>query len=399
MSDFTNPSQKLIDIIKNIKDKGPKPYDVRAVVKRVDRREGKAYVRLADETDETPVDLTIDCSPGETVQVRVGGGRAWLTGNQTDPPASGKRVNRAQKTATGAAEDAAKAQETADEALANTQGTQQHFWFKKGSESESGAHVTEVTRENFESNPYGGNLLLRSNTVRLRNALKTLAEFVDNGTNYYDADSGNIVASMRYQKDYLNRNVFSLACGPNNDVFASQELRATDEQSQYVISTYWKDGNDSGDTTMGISKNAFAVNIYANYLYKALFQLTDTKFAIGYNRNVILEVDAQTGNMQILGNNLLKVIGATNDNYTLNGGANATVSLTLDSTVASGYTPIGIVRFNVSNATNSGTNASDVWVRGAYLSGSTPTVKVVNSGSSTAKIKITAGVLYTTLSI
>ena len=60
------------------------PYDTKGTVKRV---EGKtAWVRLSGGIDETPVEKTINCVAGDIVQVRVGGGRAWITGNLSKPP-------------------------------------------------------------------------------------------------------------------------------------------------------------------------------------------------------------------------------------------------------------------------------------------------------------------------
>lgn len=63
--------------------------------------------------------------------------------------------------------------------------TAQHFWVKDGSDSEAGAHVTEVPREDFESTPTGGNLLLRSNAVKIRNAAVVLSELNGSGMIVY----------------------------------------------------------------------------------------------------------------------------------------------------------------------------------------------------------------------
>lgn len=92
MSDFTNAAKKMVSIVKDTKTKGPKPYDAKAEVKRVDLEERKAFVSFGNGIDETPVDLTCECSPGDIVPVRIANGRAWIYGNQTDPPASGRRV-------------------------------------------------------------------------------------------------------------------------------------------------------------------------------------------------------------------------------------------------------------------------------------------------------------------
>lgn len=59
-------------------------YDTSATVTRIEG--STAWVHIPGGVDETPVKLTIDAKPGDTVQVRVGGGKAWLTGNATAPP-------------------------------------------------------------------------------------------------------------------------------------------------------------------------------------------------------------------------------------------------------------------------------------------------------------------------
>lgn len=59
--------------------------DYTAVVTRVEGQ--TAYVCLTGaEITNTPVRMSIDCKTGDRVRVRVSGGRAWITGNDTSPP-------------------------------------------------------------------------------------------------------------------------------------------------------------------------------------------------------------------------------------------------------------------------------------------------------------------------
>ena len=87
-------------LVKTLEEAGGKktsPYDTKGIVKRI---EGKtAWIKVSDEVDETPVERTIDCQPGDTVQVRIAGGNAWLTGNLTDPPTGDKVARKASETA------------------------------------------------------------------------------------------------------------------------------------------------------------------------------------------------------------------------------------------------------------------------------------------------------------
>ena len=72
-------------------------YDVSAVVMRIE--DDTAWVHIDGGVDETPVKLTVAAHEGDVVQVRVGGGTAWLTGNGTRPPTDDARAIVAQETA------------------------------------------------------------------------------------------------------------------------------------------------------------------------------------------------------------------------------------------------------------------------------------------------------------
>lgn len=92
-------------IIKQLADSMRKPsktssYDTTAKVVRIE--DGVCWVHIDGGADETPVSMTINAKEGDDVQVRVGGGGAWLTGNRTAPPTDDKKANAAQHTADGA---------------------------------------------------------------------------------------------------------------------------------------------------------------------------------------------------------------------------------------------------------------------------------------------------------
>lgn len=83
------------------------PYDTEAIVRRV---EGDiAWVHIPGGIDETPVQLSMNAVKGDSVKVRVSGGRAWITGNTSKPPTDDATAKKANKTA-------AKAYSKADEA-------------------------------------------------------------------------------------------------------------------------------------------------------------------------------------------------------------------------------------------------------------------------------------------
>ena len=78
MNDF------IKEIASAMKESKTKPYDTVAKVLRVDEK--TAYVHIDGGADETPAQLTINCKAGDSVKIRVSGGKAWLTGNLTSPP-------------------------------------------------------------------------------------------------------------------------------------------------------------------------------------------------------------------------------------------------------------------------------------------------------------------------
>lgn len=72
------------EIASSMKESKTKPYDTVAKVLRVDEK--TAYVHIDGGADETPAQMAINCKSGDTVKIRVSGGKAWLTGNLTSPP-------------------------------------------------------------------------------------------------------------------------------------------------------------------------------------------------------------------------------------------------------------------------------------------------------------------------
>ena len=179
-------SKRLLDAMNAQKQKETSSYDTTAEVIRV---EGDiAYVHILGGVDETPIRKTIDCKVGDTVQVRVGGGSAWITGNATNPPTDDTVAIVAHGVATTAKDVAEEAQGTAERAniiatrtkrIADT--TNQYFWVTEIGE-DTGVHMTEHPQDEFTdptSPNYhsGGNLLARSNGIAFRNGMEEISQF------------------------------------------------------------------------------------------------------------------------------------------------------------------------------------------------------------------------------
>ena len=152
------------------------PYDSTAVVKRVE--DGVAWVQIPGGVDETPVKLTVNAEAGDTVQVRVSGGTAFLVGNSTAPPTDDKTARQAVERVQ-TVERRTKILTRAVQAVSRIAGnTRQYFWHTEEG-TDTGVHITEIPQERFLADPEngGGNLLARSNGIAIRDGLTELATF------------------------------------------------------------------------------------------------------------------------------------------------------------------------------------------------------------------------------
>lgn len=101
----------LIGIMKQESNQ-PTAYDTAATVNRIEG--STAWVHIPGGIDETPVELSINAKAGDTVRVRVSGGQAWLTGNNSAPPTDDKKANEASIAAEKALIKANEAKESFD---------------------------------------------------------------------------------------------------------------------------------------------------------------------------------------------------------------------------------------------------------------------------------------------
>ena len=177
----------LVEAIRKADARKTQPYDTQATVTRVEN--GIAWVHIPGGVDETPVRLTVDAKKGDTVQVRISGGRAHLTGNATAPPTDDTKANKvgANLAATQKVVKAVKA--TAEKASRIATSTAQYFWVSTGG-TDNGAHITAIPQEEFEADPQngGGNTLMTTNGVAVRDGLTELASFASDGIRIDEAE-------------------------------------------------------------------------------------------------------------------------------------------------------------------------------------------------------------------
>lgn len=177
-----------------------KPYDTAATVTRIDGK--TAWVHIDGGVDETPVQLTIDAKAGDTVKVRVSGGQAWVIGNSTAPPTDDTMAKRVEAKATIIEKVVNTVKTVAEKAYKIAGNTDQYFWVTKTG-TDTGAHITEIPREDFLADPDngGGNLLARSNGMAVREGMTELATFSAEGLNvttYDDQGNGVDIAHLGY---------------------------------------------------------------------------------------------------------------------------------------------------------------------------------------------------------
>ena len=109
---MSNTTKDFISSIQTASKEKTSAYDSTATVKRIEG--GTAWVHIPGGVDETPVAMTMNAKEGDSVQVRVSNGRAFLVGNATSPPTDDTTAEAAKALANRAAEDAGRAKSAAD---------------------------------------------------------------------------------------------------------------------------------------------------------------------------------------------------------------------------------------------------------------------------------------------
>lgn len=183
-------SKKLIELIKESQNQGTSPIDTQAEVVRIE--EGTAWVHLPGGIDETPVQRTIDAKPGDTVQVRIADGSAWIVGNATAPPTDDKEVLRVEQKLDYNIEIINQTTEALQERLDNIAGDDNQYFWHQETGTDTGSHITEIPKEDFIQNPRGFNILIRSIGLAIRNALDELAQFTSSLIRLGKAGEGRI---------------------------------------------------------------------------------------------------------------------------------------------------------------------------------------------------------------
>lgn len=114
---MSKTTKEFATAIKDASKEKTSAYDTTAEVRRIEGN--TAWVHIPGGVDETPAKLTIAASVGDSVQVRVSGGSAFLVGNGSAPPTDDTVANTAIYVANTATEESGIAHKAAEEAQAS----------------------------------------------------------------------------------------------------------------------------------------------------------------------------------------------------------------------------------------------------------------------------------------
>lgn len=210
-------------------------YDTPATVRRIDG--DTVWVHIDGGVDETPVKRTIDARVGDTVQVRVGGGKAWLTGNQTAPPTDDTKAVEADNKAKKADLVAQLAKKTADKA--GKTATNYLSWT-----SEYGLIVSEDATEDV-TEMQGGNTRITNDGMEVYKGQDRVAHFGENTVIGEDGQSRVLIYpdSIEMANPY-DIDMFNIDMGGDEKNFAMSYFEQADV-SEYEGQPYSHDFNIS----------------------------------------------------------------------------------------------------------------------------------------------------------
>ena len=220
----------LVDAL--TKKKGTSAYDTQAEVVRIEG--STAWVHIPGGVDETPVRMTINAKPGDTVQVRVGGGRAWLTGNGTAPPTDDARAivadtkaDGAMAAANSAVQSASIAKDAADSAVASA------------AEAEQAA---QDAQDSLKSVVQGATTVEKAVSV-MQTALEAVVDYdplTDTTQEYFwhDANGAHVLGDTSgYRNDIDSSGMRIVDVSTENSVaeFGATSSRIGDESGQHLL--------------------------------------------------------------------------------------------------------------------------------------------------------------------
>ncbi len=215
------------------------PFDTEAEVRRI---EGSiAWVHIPGGVDETPVDMTIDAKEGDTVQVRVSGGAAWLTGNKTAPPTDDTTAKEAGEKAENAKARAIKATESAEEAAQAAGQAQESANIAQSAASIAQAAAGSAQQSANNANEYAARALGNLSTVQ--SVVETLTWITRHGTMTLTTDTEPDPTHVYFvadaEGDYVvGNNHYSVVIEPNAEDLSTYYVLSIDESLNNYVATH-----------------------------------------------------------------------------------------------------------------------------------------------------------------
>ena len=212
----------------------------------------------------------------------------------------------------------------------------------------------------------------------------------DTGAWYAHAEGLETKANGRHSH---SQNRGTVADGMSQTVIGEYNIAQGSSNSRsntdyaFIIGNGWDEDNPSNALTVDWDGNTHTSGrvTSAGVTSSGTISTTSTISATG-NINT-------TGSFTMSGSKLLKVVATTKDNVSI---AKATTGNgTFTVSTQSGYTPVGIVGFDMSNASSSGTGVNNCVPLQYELNGSTVSWQIRNNHSSSAvKIQMQVFILY-----
>lgn len=223
-------------------------YDTQAIVTRI---EGKtAWVHIPGGVTETPVQLTVNASEGDAVQVRVANGKAWITGNASAPPTDDKRANAAYVKATSAQDDAQLAHIAATSAMgaAETANTAAQDALESAESATQSAEDASLAAEQAEQDAQEASDSAKSATASASTAIGQLSQIEDvmrvidwaarHGTYGLTADTEPVAGKWYFELVDGAYSVVTLSETDDPHALGLYELTGVDEAISNYISTH-----------------------------------------------------------------------------------------------------------------------------------------------------------------
>ena len=251
-----NTTKQITKAIKEASKAKTQGYDTTATVTRVEG--DTVWIHIPGGVDETPVKKTVNASVGDVVQARVAGGSAWLVGNASAPPTDDTTADDAKEKAVKAGITAKEAKEVAENVGKMTEKVTQYFWHTEtDTGAGAGAHITKIPKDDFLADPSngGGNTLLTSDGMTVRDGLTELAIFGADGARIGDVNKAHSVIDDKGQRFYAVDGTTQLAnIGYGEGASASGSSTAP----------YYDFGIRQSNTTIGNYSIAAGLNVTAS---------------------------------------------------------------------------------------------------------------------------------------